>query len=283
MNDKSGTVPLRRMAAPLGGTPPLPDGTCRRRRKRIAWACALLAWACVYLQGCSGNAGDANSLVGSPSGAREVSFRTDDAWGIFADAYLPRSASRGAVILLHQRNGAASDWKSLCAALQAAGFTAIAVDQRGAGRSVQGPGGVGGKGDNAPWQTGPDIAAAIRFASGKGPIALVGASYGANNALIYAAAHPDQIKSVVLFSPGADYSGLDALAAAKNWHGPLQIFHDKGDTIAGDGPERINGATASADHKLVVFSGSRHGTELVRDALKNPAAGPVAFLERTLK
>lgn len=245
---------------------------------------ALAVWAAgLALQGCSGNATDANSLVGSPAGAREVSFKTADDWTIFADAYLPRSGSKGAVILLHQRDGAASDWKPLCASLQAAGYTALAIDQRGAGRSVQGPGGVGGKGDRAPWPTGPDIAAAIRFVAGKGPVGLVGASYGANNALIYAAAHPDQVKSVVLFSPGADYNGLDALSAAKAWRGPLQIFHDKGDTIAGDGPVLINKATPSSDHQIVLTTGSRHGTDLLRTALTNAAASPVTFLQRTLK
>src|SRR4051812_46062706 len=162
----------------------------------LAFVTAIAAFG---LQGCNESSNDANSLVGSPSGAKEVHFKTADDWNIFADAYVPVTASKGVVILLHQRNGAASDWKALAGALRTAGFTALAIDQRGAGRSVQGPGGVGGKGDNAPWETGPDIAAAIQYLSGKGPVALVGASYGANNALIYAAAHPDQVKRLVLF------------------------------------------------------------------------------------
>ena len=278
----------------VGGKACLP-GTVRRacclsfgRLRRVSipiWG--VLAFACAIagsgLQGCSESSNDANSIVGSPSGAREVHFKTADGWGIFADAYVPASSSKGAVILLHQRNGAASDWKSLGASLQSAGYTALAIDQRGAGRSVQGPGGVGGKGDNAPWETGPDIAAAIQFLAGKGPVALVGASYGANNAILYAAAHPDQVKSLVLFSPGADYHGLNAVTAAKTWSGPLEIFHDKGDTIAGDGPKTIDKTTPSADHKLVITSGSRHGTDLLRAALSNAAASPVTFLQRTLK
>jgi pimeloyl-ACP methyl ester carboxylesterase len=142
---------------------------------------------------------------------------------------------------------------------------------------------VGGKGDNAPWETGPDIAAAINFVSGKGAVGLVGASYGANNALIYAAAHPDQVKSVVLFSPGADYHGLDAIAAAKAWRGPLEIFHDKDDTVAGSGPEEIDKASPSADHKLIVLPGNGHGTDLLRDAMARNADSPVEFLKRTLK
>ncbi|HLJ55113.1 MAG TPA: alpha/beta fold hydrolase [Chthonomonadaceae bacterium] len=251
-----------------------------RRSALLGLAGAVLAFA---LPGCNGSSSDANSLVGSPAGAKEVHFKTADGWDIFGDIYLPTGASKGAVILLHQRDGAASDWKALAAALRIAGYTALAIDQRGAGRSVQGPGGVGGKGDNAPWETGPDIEAAIQYLSGKGPVALVGASYGANNALIYAAAHPNQVKSLVLFSPGADYHGLDAISAAKKWSGPIEIFHDKGDTIAGDGPAAIDKATPSTDHTLVLTSGSRHGVGLLRDALTNANASPVAFLQRTLK
>ncbi len=280
--------------ARAGGASRLPEDTGFSERQRLrrgfsasflsrAAVALLLAVTGIGLQGCNESSNDANSLVGSPSGAKEVHFKTVDNWDIFGDAYVPVGASKGVVILLHQRNGAASDWKSLCGALRTAGFTALAIDQRGAGRSVQGPGGVGGKGDSAPWETGPDIEAAIKYLAGKGPVALVGASYGANNVLIYAAAHPEQIRSVVLFSPGIDYNGLDALTAAKKWRGPLEIFHDKGDSIAGDGPKTIDLATPSTDHKLVVTARSRHGTDLIGDALSNSAVSPVTFLLRTVK
>src|SRR5438309_605801 len=75
----------------------------------VALVVALLA-AVIGLQGCHQSSNDANSLVGSPEGAKEVSFKTDDGWNIFADAYVPAGTSKGAVILLHQRDGAASDW-----------------------------------------------------------------------------------------------------------------------------------------------------------------------------
>src|SRR5262249_17128708 len=155
--------------------------------------------------------------------ARQVHFKTTDGWTIVGDLYTPSGASKGAVILLHQRNGSARDWEPLCLALQKAGFTALAIDQRGAGRSTQGPGPTGG---NAPWPTSPDIAAAIKFLAVKKPVGLAGASYGANNALIYAAANPKQVTGVALFSPGANYHGLDALTPARAYHGAVSIYHD---------------------------------------------------------
>ena len=213
-----------------------------------------------------------------PSAAvQEVSFKTSDGWTIIGDLYSPTKKSVGAVILLHQRNGSAKDWKSLCTALQEAGITALAIDQRGAGRSTQGPGPTG---DDAPWPTSEDTTAAIASLKTTRPIGLAGASYGANNALIYAAAHSNKIKGVALFSPGANYNGLDALAPAQSYKGSLTIYHDKSDSIAGDGPEKINTSTVSTDHALHLSDGSKHGTDLLTTEVIQDA---VQYFQRILK
>ena len=141
------------------------------------------------------------SSAEEPAGAKQITFKTADGWTIVGDRYVPSGAPKGGVILLHQRGGKASDWTPLCVALQKAGIEALAIDQRGAGRSVEGPGPTGG---DAPWETGGDIAAAFDTFAEVGYVGLAGASYGANNALIYAAAHGHQIRSLALFSPGAD-------------------------------------------------------------------------------
>ena len=205
-------------------------------------------------------------------------LKTKDGWNLAGQLY-PLNAPvepRSAVILLHQRGGSGSDWMRLCRALQKANITALAIDQRGAGRSTQGPGPVG---ENAPWLTSADVAAAVAFLKGKGTLGLAGASYGANNALIYAAAHPDQIKAIALYSPGADYHGLDAVKPAHAYKGAVVIYHDKKDAIAGDGPRLIKAALPAGNHALRVTPGGEHGTALltpdnVRDA--------VTFFKRAL-
>lgn len=209
--------------------------------------------------------------------AKTVMLKTADGWNLVGDLYTPAGKSQGSVILLHQRSGQSRDWAALCRALQAAHFTALALDQRGAGRSTQGPGGTG---NDAPWPTGGDIAAAVLFLKGREPIGLAGASYGANNTLIYAAAHPAQIKSVALFSPGANYNGLDALAPARQYKGAVLIYHDKNDAIAGSGPKQINQALPGHDHALRLSNGSRHGTALLTPANIRDA---VAFFQKTLQ
>lgn len=192
--------------------------------------------------------------------AKEVRIKTSDGWILIGDLYVPQRRSAGAVVLLHQRGGQGSDWTYLCRSLQQAGITALAIDQRGAGRSTQGPGPIG---EDAPWDTHDDIAAAIASVKGKGPVGLAGASYGANNVLIYAALHPRQIRSIALLSPGANYHGLDALAAAPQYGGSAVIFHDRDDAVAGEGPRRIDATLKGRDHRLILLTGSEHGTGLL--------------------
>ena len=199
----------------------------------------------------------------------DVTLKTSDGWSIVGKMYLPKGDSKGGVILLHQRGGTGDDWKPLCASLQEAGYAALAIDQRGAGKSTTGPGTVG---TEAPWKTSGDIAAAVKSMKSYGnitlhsfySITLVGASYGANNALIYAAAHPEQINSVVLLSPGENYHGLEALPAAQKYAGTLLIMNDHGDTVAGDGPSKINTSATQSKHKFIEYEGDGHGTELLR-------------------
>ncbi|CEK17982.1 alpha/beta hydrolase [Chthonomonas calidirosea] len=214
--------------------------------------------------GCAAHSGQTTKAPFAPppaaDSAQTVTLHTTDGWTIVGDLYVPKGPSHGAVILLHQRGGQASDWDALSKALQKAGYVALAIDQRGAGRSTQGPGPTGA---DAPWDTSGDIAAAIAFLKGKGPIGLAGASYGANNALIYAAAHPQQVKALVLLSPGANYHGLDALTPAKRCLTPTLILHDRGDSIADDGPQQINALLPGTSHLLKVQPGSEHGTALL--------------------
>jgi len=71
------------------------------------------------------------------------------------------------------------------------------------------------------------------------------------------------VKALALFSPGANYNGLYALAAARSYRGALVIYHSRDDTIAGSGPQRINALSPSRNHRLLVFNGTAHGTGLL--------------------
>src|SRR5207237_815023 len=110
----------------------------------------------------------------------EITYQDSDGWTIHGD-YYPVAGSGKSVVLLHQRGGSADDWKRLVPKLNEEGISALAIDQRGAGRST-GP----RNGDKAPWDTTPDIAGAVAWLATRQVtpphIGLAGASYGANNA-----------------------------------------------------------------------------------------------------
>lgn len=203
----------------------------------------------------------AGCMLCTASQATETRFKTKDGWTIVGDVYAPAGSAKSAVVLLHQRGGRASDWKPLCLALQKAGIEAIAIDQRGAGRSTHGPGPTG---TEAPWPTGGDIDAVLATLPGK-RVGLAGASYGANNALIYAAGHGQAVAAAALFSPGSNYHSLNALAAALRYGGPLLIFHAKNDSIAGYGPRQIVAAKPGGKitRTLRLLDGGGHGTALL--------------------
>ena len=212
----------------------------------------------------------------------QLSLKTADGWTIYADMLRPAEKPLGAVILLHQRNGSAADWKLLTDGLRKAGIASLALDQRGAGRSV---GAKAESGDNAPWLTTGDIEAAVKYLKDhnfRGHIGLVGASYGANNALIYAGSqgHLLDIQAISLFSPGAEYPGLNAMAAARTWRGPMQIIYGMHDTVAGLGPQNIRDASPSHDKVINQYDNEKHGTELL-DA--ETVDSCVVFFSRTLK
>ena len=224
---------------------------------------ALAGLAALAIAGCgkkeeSAPNPDVGAKTGGAATAGEITFATSDGWTIHAD-YAPAPGAKKAVILLHQRNGSAADWKPLVEKLNAAGIAALALDQRGAGRS-QGR----ENGDNAPWDTSNDIAGAYDWLKQQGfaanHIGLAGASYGANNALLYAASHSLR-PPVALLSPGTDYHGLKIELAASHYQGAVLILTAKDDTIPEDGPALIN-RVAPGPHELKSYDGKDHGTDL---------------------
>ncbi len=211
-------------------------------------------------------------------GAREITFRTIDGWTIHGDYTAVAGATR-AVVLLHQRGGSAVDWGPLVDRLAAAGIAALAIDQRGAGRSLGPQSGV-----NAPWDTSNDIAGAVSWLERRGlaadRVGLAGASYGANNALIYAAAHRET-PVVALLSPGRDYNGLKVAPAAGRYRGAVLVLSAAGDPVTEDGPELIARAHRGRALERVSYAGSAHGTRLLQ-VYPRSAGVLAAFFRRTL-
>ena len=69
--------------------------------------------------------------------AEAVSFETTDGFVLHADLWRAADANAPVAILLHQFNQDRRSWGPLVPALSDAGFTVLALDQRGQGESTE--------------------------------------------------------------------------------------------------------------------------------------------------
>jgi alpha-beta hydrolase superfamily lysophospholipase len=146
-------------------------------------------------------------LQGAPQAAaagRPVTVPAAD--GVMLAGQLYEAAARPApgVVLVHMRARTRGDWDDVAQQLEAAGLTVLAIDLRGHGAS-------GGSAASLSDMV-PDLRAAVQWLSSRpavrpDAIGMVGASLGANLALLAAADQP-LVRAVAVISPSLDYRGL---------------------------------------------------------------------------
>ncbi|XVU21161.1 alpha/beta fold hydrolase [Actinoplanes sp. CA-054009] len=112
-------------------------------------------------------------------------------------SYLTRGRADGpATVLLHGLAGSAAEMLPTAEALAGAGHRAVALDQRGHGRSTRRPGDLSREAYVA------DVVALIREETGGGPVTLIGQSMGGHTALLTAAWHPELVSRLILLEAG---------------------------------------------------------------------------------
>lgn len=220
-----------------------------------------------------------------------VRFETADGFTLHGDLVAASDPEAPAVILLHMYRSNRKAWAPLVPRLAEAGFTVLALDQRAHGESVR-------RGEKTVRveaisredfadvvRAGPkDVAAALRFLRerelGAGGLALVGASYGCTVSLLSAKTVED-VRALVLLSPGTSYFGIDVVEAAKAFDGLLLAVAAEDDPRSAESARRLIEAHAGPE-ELVVYPSGGHGTrlfaprpdvmkrvvELLRDALR---------------
>ncbi|MCC7125449.1 MAG: alpha/beta fold hydrolase [Acidobacteria bacterium] len=136
--------------------------------------------------------------------ARPVTFTAADGVTIAADLYDAVSHPAPGVVLVHMQSRTRADWAGVAGDLQRLGITVLAIDLRGHGASA---------GSTTPLSAMvQDVRAAVTFLverAGVRPdaIGIVGASLGANLALLAAAETP-LVRVTAALSPSTDYRGL---------------------------------------------------------------------------
>ncbi len=174
--------------------------------------------------------------------------------------YTPGREERGpAVLLLHMYGSDRQSWEPFAAELAAAGITSLAIDLRGHGAT-------GGAED---WGlASQDVANAFAWlqsqpAADPSRVGIVGASIGANLALVHAAAHPDDVAAAALLSPGLDYFRVKIGGLAEKAQGvPLFLAASEQDGYSAE-TVRVLSEEAPGENEVAIFDGASHGTDLL--------------------
>lgn len=140
----------------------------------------------------------------------KVTLTTSDNLEIIGD-YYPSEGNKFA-LLLHMMPATKESWQAFAEKLVAAGYSCLAIDERGHGESTQG-------GELRYQEFEPkeqqakilDVNAAFDYLKTKGATeadtVCIGASIGANLSLQWLKEHPDS-KVAIALSPGLDYHGV---------------------------------------------------------------------------
>lgn len=197
--------------------------------------------------------------------------------------------SRGWIIFAHSMPDTKESWIGLAEKLANFGYSGLAIDLRGHGKSEGGPNGYQKFSDIGHQAGIKDLEAAWEFLKMKGAkpekTVVIGASIGANLSLQFLTTHPD-ISGGVLLSAG-NYKGIDSAALVKKLNENQKILF-----VASRKDERSSGNNAEDNQNyydlalqvknrhLILFDGAGHGIDLFKLKEEYDLAGAIKkFLE----
>jgi alpha-beta hydrolase superfamily lysophospholipase len=189
---------------------------------------------------------------------------------LVADVYSPNDQNQHPVVLLlHMLARTHADYQPLLEPLINAGFVVVNIDLRGHGTSLN----CGNKRldyktfTDQDWAQLPKDADWVlkKLKGTKGvdssKLCIVGASIGANAAIMAAAQNAD-VKGVVALSPGLTFHNLQPKAALANYHKPLLLVAAADDKYSLDTVAQLHAADA-ATSETVLYPVGGHGTQML--------------------
>jgi pimeloyl-ACP methyl ester carboxylesterase len=193
-------------------------------------------------------------LTGAPPSAVTT---TIDGQTIAYNIYPAKPGSPG-VILLHMLRRTKNDWDTVAKWLQKNGYTVIAPDLRGHGQST------GNWEQFTPEDFNKmtlDVQAVKSVLENQGAdvkkLAIIGASIGANIAFNYAATDND-VKTVILLSPGLEYRGVTTMGT--RFSKPFLVVASKDDQYSAQSSQEIANNNPTAE--LILYDDAGHGTNM---------------------
>lgn len=204
----------------------------------------------------------AGAVLRTAESGEEVRFSTEDGIVITGSLYAAGN-NAPAVLCLHQWRSDRSSFDAFAKELQAAGFTVLTIDMRGYGGSTKTEEGKRIRPDR---KAGRDIAAAMAFlqshsSADASRIGIVGASYGASNAIMYAAKDMN-VRAVVLLSPGLNYFNELPTRGSVKAYGtrPLYAIASSEDVRSVETVEEYGSIAPGMVSRIVENAG--HGTDI---------------------
>lgn len=185
----------------------------------------------------------------------EVAVGSESLAGLY---WNPPKANAPALLLLPMLGHQKEDWIPLADQLHSEGYGVLALDLRDGGRGSR-------------EQLLADVRAGFNFLREQKKvdavrIGLIGASIGANAALLYAAQEP-LVRLTVLFSPGLNYRGLATEPALRDYGArPLLLLASEQDLGSATAVRRLASA-AQGEAVVKLYPGTAHGTDLLDTGL----------------
>jgi dienelactone hydrolase len=212
--------------------------------------------------------------------ARPVRLMSADNISVFATYYPVEQSPAPVVVLVHGLKQNREVWSGFAMSLQRSGIAALTLDLRGHGESTR-----------ALTASGPmaldvsrfraqdframllDVEAAVGWLQqqpeiNRRRIALLGASLGANVALLYTSVNED-VAALALLSPGINYRGLRTDEAIKRIGPmPLRIAVSRHDAFAFESSnvlirQRKEAGSGLQERELWIATGNLHGTDML--------------------
>jgi alpha/beta superfamily hydrolase len=227
----------------------------------------------------------------------EPLFAASDGLGVHATFDDPKPGeAKPVVVMAHQMCKDRDEWKHAdhdwVSALNAKGIATLRIDLRGHGASQSWPDGshhdlckeIGDDAVKGLYKAMvEDVRAAVAWARDKGgasTVAVVGASIGANSALVVFG-DDDALRAVIALSPGTDYRDIKpAEAVVKSKGRRVAMLAAEDDKRSADAVRELSAASQGVDAKI--HTEGKHGNAVV---VAHPEELPrlVAWLADALK
>jgi dienelactone hydrolase len=194
-----------------------------------------------------------------------VTIVTADGVAIAGTWYPSPAGSAPMVLLLHMPTRNRSDWEQVASHLAQRGVNALAIDLRGHGESGAGPTAEPGQSEQGVAIR--DVQAALAWLKQRpealpGRLGIVGASLGANLAVVAAAGDP-AVRAIALLSATLDFRGVRSEAALRQYGDrPALLIASNEDGYATRSAREL-ALVGTGSRDLRVLDGAGHGTVML--------------------